>query len=71
MMYKVILCTAVAYNTLHYEILTLKIAILIQRKYIHWKNTENHTENLSLLFKYWILHFANHTEKLLITLKNC
>ena len=31
--------------------------------------TENHTENLSLLFKYWSLHFANHTEKLLITLK--
>ena len=36
---------------------------------MHWKNTENHTENFSLLFKYWSLHFANHTEKLLITLK--
>ena len=30
---------------------------------IHWKNTENHTENMSLLFKYWSLHLANHTEK--------
>ena len=36
---------------------------------MHWKITENHTENFSLLFKYWSLHFANHTEKLLITLK--
>ena len=36
---------------------------------MHWKITENHTENFPLLFKYWSLHFANHTEKLLITLK--
>ena len=39
------------------------------KRNIHWKDTENHTENLYLLFKYWSLHFANHTEKLLITLK--
>ena len=36
---------------------------ILIHKNIHRKNTENHTENLSLLFKYWSLHFANHTEK--------
>ena len=36
------------------------------KRNIHWKNTESHTENLSLLFKYWFLHFAKHTEKITV-----